>query len=158
MKWSPFTGRIAEVRKQLTKSCVIAYRGVAPRFHRAHDGTRFATDAGYYGRGLYYSTKKDIAEFYSGGSRRVSERCLSFKHPLVLSVDQAKKMAKKEGTVDAEGYPLRSEEATLAADRLTRRLQRKGYDGVAIVHRGGSVELLDINPPADLEGSRRRRR
>lgn len=148
----------ASIVEQLRTSCLRVFRGIKPKGFRA-----FATDVGYYGRGLYYSTDRDIARFYADhDDRNVVERCVSFKNPLVLGVRQARRIAKAAGTIDAQGYPRRDDAALEASQRLTERWRRMGHDAVVVIHAKSQfrktppIEVLDLQPPAGLGSTRTR--
>lgn len=93
---------------------------------------------------------------------------MSFQKPFIIGIKQAHKMAIAYGTAEKRKgggvSPLRTIEAKAAADKLSADLRRRGYDGIAIVHTKSKfrkeppIELVDLAPPAGLEGHRRRRR
>lgn len=156
--------RKAALAQRLRERCVVAFRGVKPKGRYG-----FATDAGYFGAGLYYSTARDIAKWYADhDERKIVERCVRFTNPLVIGIRQAQRLALTYGTVERRPgggvSPLRTFEAKDAADKLTADLRRRGYDGLAIMHQRSrmrpepTVELVDLAPPAGLEGARSRRR
>jgi hypothetical protein len=153
----------AALAKRLRESCVVAFRGTKPKGRYG-----FATDAGYFGAGLYYSTARDIAKWYADhDDRRVVERCVTFQNPLIIGVRQAHKMAIAYGTAEKRAgggvAPLRTVEAKAAADKLTADLRRRGHDGLVVVHtqsrfrKEPTIEIVDLAPPGHLEGHRRRR-
>lgn len=153
----------AALAKRLRESCLVAFRGVKPKGRYG-----FATDAGYYGAGLYYSTARDIAKWYADhDERRVVERCVNFQNPLIIGIRQAQRLALAFGTAEKRPggglSPLRTVEAKAGADRLTAELRRRGHDGLVIVHTKSKfrkeppVELVDLAPPEGLAGRRRAR-
>ncbi len=106
-----------EIKKRL-KSGINVYRGVHPRGR--------ASDPGDFGRGIYYSTSKSIAECYG----EVKRFKLKFANPLILDEKRAYRLG--AGIFNTIGNNPHVEESRRKknCERMARYLLGKGYDGL----------------------------
>jgi hypothetical protein len=113
------------------------------------------TDAGDFGRGIYYSSSYHRALTYG----LVEKSTIKFANPLVLTSSEAYKLADKFHTVRipeedikviAEKHPLGERSAAiqkqllLNAQAMTDDVLSKGYDGLIAV--GKDLEIVDYRP------------
>ena len=99
-------------------------------------------DVGNYGPGSYYTTDPETALYYARNqSDGVTRHKAKLSNPLVLTVDEAHRLARQFGTIDSEGASLMTEEAATGADKLADHIRSMGHDGVVVVHRK-SIEVM----------------
>ena len=111
----------------------------------------FRTDPGDFGRGVYYTTNFSQAKMaYAGGrEENVQKSRIRFRNPLVLTGEEAYKLADEFETVLLKGGHLavqdRHEALLVNAGRLTRVMLEKGHDGLVVIM-GSRLEIVDYRP------------
>lgn len=131
---------------------LVVYHGTRAAFTEFSDEARRFTDDGWLGRGFYFTSEPDIADFYSGGTygevgSSTMPVYLKLQNPLEFDVTG---QGEKRGAVArALGVDVAGLDATDLAQTLTRALRDAGYDGVIYTERFGSgsrVEYLTLSP------------
>ena len=102
--------------------------------------SKYATDPGDLGAGIYYTTSRSYAAAYAGKRGILSEKTINLENPLVLNSDEAVALASRYRTV--EGKTI--EERILGANRMTADLQIKGYDGLVVHGYEGSKNTTTV--------------
>lgn len=115
------------------------YRGIP--FGGNYSGqTRGLTDAGWYGRGEYWSTLRSVAKHYAhGNDEHIIASDVELDNPLVLTYDEADAHARRFRTKD---MTLSSWERHDNAAALSQFFTSKGYDSL-IIDDGSQVLLFD---------------
>lgn len=133
------------IYEKATTTGIPVRRGEKPRLA----GRAYATDAGDFGRGIYYSTHYHRAKSYGP----VTKSVIKFSNPLVLTAEESYALANQFHTVilpEEDLVALRSpkqrESRLLAnAEALTRYMLSQGHDGLIVVDRG-VLEIVDYRP------------
>ena len=116
-----------------------SYRGV-PWGGRYAGTTRGLTDAGWYGRGEYWSTQRSVARHYAHGKdKHVIASDVELDNPLAMTYDEANVYAGRFRTKDKT---LSSWERHDNAAALSQFFMSKGYDSL-IIDDGSQVLLFD---------------
>lgn len=147
MAWSDKRKLWDVVRKRdiyaaLTGPGLKVFRGESQN-KSAWPSKEYATDPGFYGRGVYYTTCPDVAQWYGHGWSAVHQGEIKLSNPLVLSEATADRLSEHYGILRPGRDP--TPDALQRAQELTNDLLKRGYDGMAIVH-GTSVEVVDYRP------------
>lgn len=122
---------------------ITAHRGVGLK----RPGKEYASDAGDFGRGIYYTTSKARARVYSA-DKKIETFELELKNPLQLSEEEAYKLAEKYNTL---GHGVDEKTRLKNAERMTRELLDQGHDGlIATSERIGTKEIVDFRPYQEL--------
>ena len=139
------------IRERITTVGVPVFRGEFGKMPKRG----FRHDVGDFGRGVYYTSVLNQARAYGSDIRRV---VLVLKHPLILGVEDAYDLSDdfeilhQKLPSELEGEELRAwvvahpRDALGCAERMTRALLGRGFDGLVVVHRGGRLEIVDYRP------------
>ncbi len=102
---------------------MLMYRGI-----RATPlNSTYASDPGDYGRGLYWSNRRETAELYAAGGQ-IIEGVVELRHAMRLSPKEVTRYGREVYgfTVLEKGSDAR----IAAAERFTADMKAAGYDGV----------------------------
>lgn len=124
------------VHQALTTTGMPMFRGTKPK-----GSMGYSTDAGKFGHGVYHTSDRGIADWYSNMTGNVSQHHVKLKNPLVLHANEAREMAHQHGTVNSDGTPAIGWDAVDRSRDLTEKLTQQGHDGVAVIHSPSSVEV-----------------
>jgi len=135
--------KIKKKIKEKIRKGIKVYRGELPEEFKRYKF--FQTDVGDLGRGIYYTTSKARAKAIAG--KYVYEKFLKLDNPLVISYEEAYKLADKYGTVRYRTI----EEGLKNAEKFTLDMLKKGYDGLVAIKfdKLGNVyelEIVDYRP------------